>query len=125
MKTDTLKQFLALRQALEKEKDALQARLVQIDRVLAGQFRAASPAPAAPGSRKGRGRRPRNKVSLRQAVIEVTRSKALTKPEILAAIAKLGYRFAAKNPVNSLNTVLYTKNQFKNASGRFSPAKSS
>jgi len=51
----------------------------------------------------------------------VTTGKPLGKSEILEAVQKLGYRFAAKNPVNSLNTVLYSGDSFKNQNGKFSP----
>ncbi|MCI0534319.1 MAG: winged helix-turn-helix domain-containing protein [Verrucomicrobiales bacterium] len=61
-------------------------------------------------------------MSLKAAVTQVTEDKALTKAEILAAIKKLGYKFTAKDPVNSLNTVLYSKKAFKNQGGKFSPA---
>lgn len=69
-------------------------------------------------------RRPRkrikNPISLRAAVNEVTKAKALTKKEILAEVGKLGYKFAASDPVNSLNTILYGKPKFKNNNGKFS-----
>jgi hypothetical protein len=62
-------------------------------------------------------------LSLREAVRKATSARPLTKAEILNAISKLGYRFTAKDPMNSLNVVLYTKGQFKNDGGKFSPAK--
>lgn len=121
MKLNDVNRFIALRAALLSEKAALEARLTQITKALSNQPAAvaqvAAPAPAK------RGRRPRNKMSLKVAVRKVTGSKALTKPEILAAIDKLGYRFKAKNPTASLNNLLYTKGLFRNAGGKFSPAK--
>jgi hypothetical protein len=40
----------------------------------------------------------------------------------MAAIQKLGFRSAPKNPINSLSTLLYGKNpKFRNDNGRFSP----
>ncbi len=123
MRSDSLKQYVSLRQALIKEKAELEERLEQINEVL----RSESPAPLPGLSSLGiRGRsavkRIRNKISLREAVRQVTSKKALTKNEILEAIDKLGYKFTSDNPVNSLNAVLYANKQFKNANGRFSPA---
>lgn len=118
MSTDTLKQYLALRDALVKERATLTERLNRIKRALAGELSA-----VAAGARPKAARRFANKLSLRQAVITATSVKPLTKPEIMAAIRKLGYRFTAKDPMNSLNVILYTKGQFKNDGGRFSPAR--
>jgi len=120
MKPDRLKKFVALRQALLKEKAELEQRLAQLDRALAVDG-ATRPAPASSpqASRVGRIKNP---MSLKASVTQVTKDKGLTKPEILAAIKKLGYRFTAKDPVNSLNTVLYTGKAFKNQAGKFSPA---
>ena len=61
-------------------------------------------------------------MSLKEAVLTVTKAKPLSKPDILAAVAKLGYQFTAKSPMNSLNTLLYTDKQIKNSDGKFGPA---
>ena len=120
MRSDSLKQYVSLRQALIKEKAELEERLAQINEVLQ------SDGPPLPGLglglRRGAVKRIRNKISLREAVRQVTAKKGLTKPEILEAIDKLGYKFSSDNPVNSLNAVLYANKQFKNSNGRFSPA---
>ncbi len=136
---DNLKEFLALREALVEEKEQLLVRLREIEAVLG---EAAPPAPAKPrrgrppGSGKAKqasadspvGRRPqggkriRNKISLRNAIIAATKNRALTKQEILDAVEKMGYRFNAKNPIPSLNSVLYANQQFKRDRGKFSPA---
>ena len=42
---------------------------------------------------------------------------------ILAAVKKEGYKFTTDKPFASINVVLYTKGQFKNTDGKFSPAK--
>jgi hypothetical protein len=47
-------------------------------------------------------------------VAQVTKDKALTKKEILKAIDKIGYKFTARDPMNSLNVALYTPGNFKN-----------
>ncbi|MBA4147894.1 MAG: hypothetical protein H0X66_07235 [Verrucomicrobia bacterium] len=122
MKIDKLKQFVALRQSLLTEKAQLETRLAQINKALGeetGTTKTATPAPA----RASASPQVTNPMSLKAAVRKVTSARSLTKKEILQAIGKLGYRFSAKDPMNSLNVVLYTKGQFKNDSGKFSPAK--
>jgi hypothetical protein len=115
MKTDSLKQYVALHDALRKEKSALEERLTQIEDALNGRLSG--------GGRGKTGRRPRNEMSLRKAVEEATRKRPMNKQEILDEIHRMGYRFSAKDPVNSLNTVLYSKKQFKNVGGKFSPSR--
>ena len=122
MKNDSVQQYVALRAGLLREKAALQTRLSQIEQALRGEVTAAAPAVSAAGGAR-RGKRIRNKISLKAAVVRVTTAKPMTKPEILTAIDKLGYRFNTKLAVNSLNSVLYAKRQFKNDNGKFSPAK--
>lgn len=136
MKRDPLKQFVALRDALLKRKQVLEVELQHINRALAvqGSGVAAAPAPVAAtapagrpakvkrAGRKVRGKRARNTVSLKEAVMGVTKSKPLSKPEILTAVSKSGYVFTAVNPMNSLNTLLYSDKAFKNHGGKFGPA---
>jgi hypothetical protein len=125
----TIKQFVAMRESLQAERDQLLARLAEINAAL-GIGNAAPAAPAAVAVSAARaarqtrrtGKRIRNILSLKAAVTKVTKEKAMTKDEILGAIAKLGYRFNTANPVSSLNSVLYSKRQFKNVGGKFSPA---
>ena len=119
MSIDSLTQYLKLQQALLKERAALQARLAQVEQAL-GVTPAAAAAPA-PAARKALTRFG-NPMSLKTAVVKVTTGHPLTKPEILAAIKKIGYRFSGKDPMNSLSVVLYTRKQFKNDKGHFSPA---
>jgi hypothetical protein len=138
MKRDPLKQFVTLRNALIQRKQALESELLHINRALEIQAGAGSAAGksapvasvGAPASRKGpgrparkaRGKRARNEISLKDAVLAATKAKPLTKPEILKAIEKAGYKFSAKNPMNSLNTLLYSDKGFKNHGGKFGPA---
>ena len=125
MKIDSLKQYVTIRSALLNEKAAIESRLAQINQALQGDVAAATPAPvkvviaatAMPQSKI------QNSISLKTAVTKVTALKPLTKPEILAAIHKIGYRFITKNPGKSLDVVLYTKGDFRRANGRFSPGK--
>jgi hypothetical protein len=148
MKDNSIQQYIALRDSLLNEKTVLEARLVQINRALSGEV-SAPETPKTKG--KGRVKAPRvakvakapkvakvakakkksatrggarvirNKVNLQTAVAQVTKGKAMTKEEILAGLDTIGYKFTAKNPINSLNTVLYAKNKFKRANGKFSP----
>lgn len=133
MKRDPLKQFVALRESLLARQAQLQSELKGINEALgvatatvaAVSSRTATPAAGRPGRppgpRRG-GKRARNTMSLREAVLTVTKSKPLPKAEILAAVGKLGYVFSAKDPMNSLNTFLYTDKQVKNYDGKFGPA---
>lgn len=156
MKTDPLKQFVALRAQLNREKQSLERRLAEINaalgalpgsRVGAEARRDAAPrtkaspearavvpsgkavggAPAraslpGPSSHAPRPRRQPSGVSLREAVLAAVRSKPLTRHEILKAVVAHGYRFRAKNPLNSLSAFLYMDKSVKNIDGRFSPA---
>ncbi|HRI15842.1 MAG TPA: hypothetical protein PLX89_22825 [Verrucomicrobiota bacterium] len=112
MKRDPLKQFTALRESLSKRKAALESELAGINAALG----------VAASSLALRTRRAQNTMSLKEAVLAATKNKALPKAEILEAVTKLGYRFAAKDPMNSLNTLLYTDKQIKNSGGKFGPA---
>jgi len=132
MKRDPLKQFVALRESLLARQAQLQAELKGINEALGvatATVAAVTSIAAAPGRRPGRppgprrgGKRAKNEMSLREAVLTVTKSKALPKAEILAAVGKLGYVFSAKDPMNSLNTFLYTDKRIKNYDGKFGPA---
>jgi len=120
MKDNLVEQFLALQEALLKEKERLEARLEVIDRAL----QSTRPAPKPANGESGQTRR-RNKESLRDLVPQVTAKAPLSKKEILEARQNRGYSFSTSNPVASLNTFLYTnKGLFKNINGRFSPVNS-
>ncbi len=131
MKVNNLKKYVQLRQSLLGEKTALERRLSEINQAL-GSDSLISPAqspskpklkPAKPFRNKTSLRKAvRNKTSLRKAILEATNAKPLAKLEILAAVRRMGYRFATDDPVNSLNAVLYRKGLFKRAGGKFSPA---
>ena len=117
---DKLQQYLASLKALHAEKARLEARLEQINAALAETPGAATGRRGRRVGRRGHARR--NGLSLREAVVQVTRSRALSKPEILQAIQRIGYKFATKDPMNSLNAMLYAPaNRFRNQNGRFAP----
>ena len=120
MKMDPLKAYLNLRQKLQQERTALDGRLQQINQALSHSPTAVSASPAA----RKFVRQGQNRLSLPQAVVQVTSAKSLTKPEILQAVQKLGYRFSTREPMKSLNPVLYGKKpRFIRKDGRFSPAR--
>ncbi len=119
VKADALQQYVQLRDALLKEKGALEARLAHINKALGGGAEALVRTAFGPGRKRAK-----NKMSLKEAVIQAITSKALTKPEILEAIKANGYKFATKNPMNSLNVLLYSGKTFKKVEGgKFSVAK--
>lgn len=133
MKRDPLKAFVSLRDSLLKRKTSLETELAKINKALAVEpaaatpaVRAATKAPAPKAKTAARpapgNKRAKNSMSLKQAVLDATKAKVLSKPEILETIAKTGYKFTAKNPMNSLNTLLYSDKAFKNTGGKFGPA---
>jgi hypothetical protein len=123
MKTDILSAYANLKQKLINERAALQRRLSEINQVL-GSSEApaeASTAPMRPET-QARSRRFRSSMTLREAVTRVISEKPLTRKEIVDAIQEIGFRFASKNPMNSLGAFLYShKKEFKNDGGKFSP----
>lgn len=136
MKNDLLKQYVSLRDSLTKEKAVLEARLAEINRALGTSAAAGASAVVAAarggavkaaakvGRPAGKTRkRAQNEKSLRDTVAGVLAQKPLNRQEILDAVLKTGYVFSAKDPLNSLSTLLYTdKKTFKNKDGKFSVA---
>jgi len=130
MKNSSIKKFIALRDGLLKEKIELTARLAEIEKALGDEPSAPAPKAAKPAKapkaakapRAGK-RRARNEMSLKEAALKVASGKPQTKQEILDGIIKLGYKFSTKDPMNSLNVVLYSGKTFKRADGKFAAAK--
>lgn len=136
---DPLKQFTALKASMQAERARLVARLAELDQALGIIGASAAPAPVAAvvkavkgpkvkapkAAGKPAGKRVKNELSLKEAVLKVLAAGPLSKEQILAAVAKLGYQFNAGKPINSLNTLLYgsKKPKFKNTDGAFSVAK--
>ena len=126
MKTDALKQFVSLKEALQAEKSELENRLAEIDRALgsfsgsSNETRVTRPYRRRATAESGSGRRG-NPSSLKQMVLEATKNKPLTRQEILDAVLNAGYKFVAKDPLNSLSTLLYTAKEIKNFGGKFGP----
>ncbi|HTI69495.1 MAG TPA: hypothetical protein VMF06_06000 [Candidatus Limnocylindria bacterium] len=129
MKTDALKQFVSLREALQAEKSELESRLAEIDQALGSFSPAAAPEPRTPRPYRRRviaaaptsGGRRGNPSSLKQMVLDATKAKPLTRQEILDSVLAAGYKFVAKDPLNSLSTLLYTAKEIKNFGGKFGP----
>ena len=127
MKIDNLRRYVDLRNSLTREKAQLEERLRQINQAL-GETEPPRPAavraPASARTKAGRRGRPATGgLSLRDAVLQVTAGRPMTKQEILDGVEALGYRFSTNNPMNSLGVILYGKNpRFTNQGGRFSPA---
>lgn len=104
------------RRALEKERDEHLSKAEAITAALNGNnghIRSESKPRKAAGG----------KLTLREAITQAVKSRPLDKKEIVEAVERLGYRFTTKDPVNSLNALLYSqagKAQFRNQGGKFS-----
>jgi hypothetical protein len=71
-------------------------------------------------AKKGPAKKVKNKLSLKQVALAVTKGKAMDAKQILGAAKKAGHKFSGKNPLNSLRVMLYTnKKAFKNNKGKF------
>jgi len=126
MRNDIIQQYLASHEALKREKSVLESRLARVNQALSGRIMiSAARAPVAlTAPRRGRrlAKRMSNSLSLAEAIRKVTSAKPLTKPEILAGIKKLGYKFESTNPINSVNVKLYTRGLFhRRPGGRSAP----
>lgn len=120
MKNDPLHQYSKLREKLLAEKNQLETRLAQLNRVLgedAPAVTAASRATRSAGRSRGRGR---NALSMREAVIKALSNGPLARKELVDAVEAVGYVFTTENPLNSLGAVLYGKDTpVKSKDGKF------
>ena len=74
-------------------------------------------------AKKAPAKKAKNKVSLKEVALAVTKGKALDAKQILEEAKKAGHKFLGKNPLNSLRVMLYTnKKAFKNNKGKFTAA---
>lgn len=125
MKLTDVNQYVALRASLTKEKVKLEARLAAINRALGTPSSApvgvarAKTGPK-PGSRR---KRAKNDMSMKEAAMKVLTGESLDRHDVLKAVISLGYKFSAKNPLNSISSMLYADKAFKNAKGKFTLAK--
>src|SRR5262245_2383050 len=126
MRIDTLQQFVKLRRELTQEKEEVLRRLAQINQALgeAAEPRAeagqAQPRQVSQ-STGGASRAAATGASLRELVLDVLREGAKTKEQVLNAVQQRGYKFATKDPLNSLGVILYgRKPKFNRVEGKFS-----
>ena len=74
-------------------------------------------------TKKAPAKKAKNKRSLKDIVLKVTKGKALTAAQILEVVKKAGHKFSGKKPINGLRVMLYTnKKAFKNNKGKFTAA---
>lgn len=129
MRSDSLQQFVRLRQQLTQERGQLEARLREISEALGemplpsvSAMQGATPSVPAQPARRGT-RAAAGGQSLREHVIQVLQEGPKTKEEVLEAVQKRGYKFSTSNPLNSLGVILYGKNpKLNRVDGRFSLA---
>lgn len=81
--------------------------------------KAASAASSASGVGRGRGRgRSGNGTSLKEAAVAaLSGGKSLSRQELLKAVVDSGYNFTAKDPLNSLSTLVYSSKKVFKAKG--------
>ena len=107
-----------------KMRAAHQARWAKIKGVKVQAAPKQAPVPAKPKGKVSAAGRLENPISLPKAVLQVTSKKPMTRQEVLEAVLKLGYRFQTKEPMKSLNPILYGKNpKFDRVDGKFSAPK--
>ena len=121
MKNPMLQKYVSLHEQLMREKRRLEAQLAEINRALGVQAAAAGRQQEANGVHAGGRKRARNEKSLKEVVLQVTKAKPLSRQELLEAVKGVGYVFTAKDPLNSLSTLLYTDKDIKNTGGKFGP----
>ena len=74
-------------------------------------------------AKKAPAKRTKNKTTLKDVVLEVTKGKALDAKQIFESAKKAGHKFGGKNPMNSIRVLLYSnKKLFKNEKGKFTAA---
>jgi hypothetical protein len=123
---DALKQFTALRTALEHERTQIQQRLKDIDAALSGGevpfVKHPTEGLVTATQRRAPAKRARTKLTVREAIAQATADKPLSVREIVEAMRKLGYKFKSKKPENSVGAYLYGpegKKHFKRVDGKF------
>src|SRR4051812_2798692 len=102
--SDTLKQYVTLRDSIIAEREQLITRLREMDEALGAMGFRGKDSYYGPRTPTGRAR---NELSLKETVLKVIEGKALTKHEILDAAIAAGYQFSTNDPLNSLGVILY------------------
>lgn len=120
MRMDPLKQYTKLRQQLTEEKNRLEARLEEINSVLAPMGAASSLAAVATTTPRAKARG-KNKLSMKDAITQALRAHGpMGRKELAEAVREVGYVSKAKDPLSSMGIVLYAKNSpFKRREGKF------
>lgn len=124
MRTSALEQYVKWKQELTKQRKNLITEVERIDAVLNstttsnGHVRSESPAPP-----RQRRTNQKNQLTLKAAIAQAVRKRPLDKKEILEAIGQIGYKFITRDPMGSINALLYSpagKTAFRNQGGKFS-----
>jgi hypothetical protein len=122
MKIDPLKQYAKLHQQLTDERARLVARLAEINAVLKPEVQISSKALdkitseyldrelAPPREPRPGTRRRRSAISMREAVMRALAKGPVLRKDLVQAVEAVGYRFTSSNPLNSLGSVIYSKN---------------
>lgn len=124
MKLTDVDKYLALRESLTKEKVAPR-NAPRRHQSCVGICRPCSycgPSQTRPETRFRR-KRAKNEMSMKEAAVKALAGKSLSRQDVLKAVLALGYQFSAKDPLNSISSLLYSDPSFKNSSGKFSLAK--
>ena len=121
MKTSLITKFTRLVNDLKQERGKLTDRMAEIDAVLAST--SSQNGHVRSSDHVARPRTKGNKLTLREAITEAVKTRPLDKKEIVAAVERLGYRFATKDPTGSISALVYSKagrRAFTNQAGKFS-----
>lgn len=114
------KKKAAAKQKTVKKKAAKKAPRKAVKKAAKKAPKKASKKAPKKAAKKAPAKKVKNKLSLKQVALAVTKGKALDAKQILGAAKKAGHKFSGKNPLNSLRVMLYTnKKAFKNNKGKF------
>jgi hypothetical protein len=118
--TNSIKQYLALRTALESERAALQKRLQEINAALGVAMAAEQMANNRTGGPVRLDTRGAS-LTMREAIAEVVKDSPKRIRQIVEEMTAMGYSFTTKNPINSVGAFLYGpgKKHFKGSEGLF------
>ena len=95
---------------LERKRSTLLARIARFDQ----QLRSMGENPGRAGGRAGGGRRPKNEMTLTEALEKVLKGRTMAVPDITDAVLKSGYRTNSSKFRTQVNIALI-KNGFKRA----------
>ncbi|MDA7618419.1 MAG: hypothetical protein P8L18_04795 [Verrucomicrobiota bacterium] len=111
---EKIKLFLAKRDELLQTRIRILEKIREIDRFLVSGDQKNS-------LKSGRqGRRPKNEMSLKEAIARALAEGSKDRRQILSAVQAMGYQFSTNNPLNSLSAVLYSHKGFSKDGPNFS-----